>query len=132
MGNVNTDLAAVTYLASYDIPLNITIMSKTQQWAFQQQLAYNAMLPYICKDFHGLQDFYTQMSMYSAANPIYLAGPWSTIQAIVPLNSNIQKEMYIDPNLGQVGDLFAQLPGFGKVFSVSSVDDSNDISEAVG
>jgi hypothetical protein len=130
MGTVSNDPAAVAYVASYDLPLSITVMSTSQQWAFQQLLAYNAMLPYISMDFHGLKDFYDQMSLYSITNAFQLSGPWNAIKTIAPLNLNIQDEMYVDPDLGLIGNLYSQLPGFGKVFAVSSTDDSSDITDA--
>lgn len=129
--SVITDASVTAYLATFDIPLNISIMTMTQSWQFLQQLNYNAQLTYMAKDFHGLTDFNVQMDQYSSTQPM-LTTAWNTIKQIATSNLNVQKEMFVDPTMGQVGDLFASLAGFGLVFSVSSTDSSSTISSQVG
>ncbi len=91
-------------------------MTQLSQWSFQQELAYNAQLPYLAKDFMGLQDAYDQLAIYSATNGIF-TNAWNAIKSTVKLNLNVNKEMYVDPALGQIGDLFASVPGYAKVFT---------------
>ena len=124
------DAGQVSYLADFDKPISIVTMTKLSQWSFQQQLAYNAQLPYIAADFMGLQDVYDQLNIYSSTN-IILSSAWKTIQNTVKLNLNVNKEMYVDPSLGKVGNLFLTIPSFARVFSTSADDPVSDIQDSV-
>ena len=112
--------------ADLDKPISISVMTKLSQWAFQQELSYNAQLPYIAADFMGLQDAYSQLSVYSASNTI-LQSAWNTIKNTYKLNLNVNKEMYVDSTLGQVGNLFLSIPNYAQVFTASSDDDLSDL-----
>lgn len=131
MSTVTNDATAVAYLASFDVPLSITVMSKTQSWPFLQQLGYNAQISYMNQDFHGVKDFCNQMNEYSSTQPM-LTAAWDAIKTLAPSNPSILLEMYVDPTLGQVGNLFLQMAGFGQVFSVLSTSSSGTISAQVG
>lgn len=128
MADVIQDSGQASYLADFDKPISISVMTQLSQWAFQQQLAYNAQLPYMAADFLGLQDAYDQLNIYSSSNSI-LQTAWKTIQNTLKLNLNVNKELYVDPSLGQVGILFQSIPSYAKVFTASSDDDLSDIQD---
>lgn len=120
MSQVQTNLAT-GYLSSFERPISVSVMAKTQSWPFLQQLGFAGSLSLLSSTFHGLTDFYNQMTMYSSTNLI-LKTAWSVIQTIVPMNAKVQSLMYVDPTLGQVGNQFQQLQNFGQVFALSPTE----------
>lgn len=120
------------YLSQFDRPLSVPAMNKLDQFSFLQQLAYNGQIGYIMKDFHGLDDFVTQMTVYSATNPI-LTGAWATIKPIAPKNLQVSLKTYEDSDLGRVGLLFLSIPNYAQVFALSPDDlqDPNAIDNKV-
>lgn len=114
------------YLEQFDRPISVSAMNKLDQFSFLQDLAYNGQIGYIMKDFHGLQDFITEMQTYSATNAI-LTAAWASIQQLAPLNLQVALNTYQDPDLGTVGLLFQSIPNYAQVFALSP-DDLNSTS----
>lgn len=109
---------ATGYLQAFNAPIGVSIMSKLSQWPFLQQLGFNGSLYLQGQTFHGLHDFHDQMATYSATHSI-LTSAWNVIKGIVLKNLDVLSLTYNSPVLGQVGNLFQQLSGFGQVFAVS-------------
>ena len=117
MSDVQNNIAT-GYLASFEIPIGVSVMSKLTNWQYLQQLGFAGSLSKMSATFHGLGDFSFQMDKYSSTNAI-LRAAWKLIQPIVPFNAKVQALMYTDPVLGHVGQDFASLSNFGQVFAVS-------------
>jgi len=117
MSSVQTNISA-GYLSSFERPIGVSVMSKLSSWPFLQQLGFAGALPLNSAAFHGLSDFYTQMSKYSSTHWI-LRIAWQVIQMMVPNNASVASMMYNDASLGQVGKQFQQLQNFGQVFALS-------------
>lgn len=117
---VQTNIAE-GYLSTYERPLAVSVMDKTQQWPFLQQLAFASTLELHKETFHGLNDFKVQMEKYSSTHPI-LGAAWKVIQLLVPLNGQVAALIYVDQALGKVGKAFQSLPNFGQVFALSPTE----------
>jgi hypothetical protein len=115
----NPDQIASELNAQYSRPITISVMRRLDEWPFLQTLGFQASLKDSSEMFHGLEDFVEQIEDYSSANPTQLGGPMSVIAPRAPLNANVEREMYEDPTLGEVGLTFESLAGFGQVFAVS-------------
>lgn len=125
--NISSD-----YLTAFNAPIGVSIMSKLSQWSFLQQLGFNGTLYQQGQTFHGLKDFNNQLSAYSSTHAI-LTAAWSIIKNIVSKNATVISQTFSSPVLGQVGNLFQQLSGFGQVFAVppSLLQSPSAISSAV-
>lgn len=119
-GDVQLTLAADAS-AAYDRPLVVPVISKLTKFPFLQELAFNGQLGFLAKSFVGLADFFDNMTTYSSTHPILLAA-WATIQERVPLNLDLQDQLYISEALGQVGLAFQEIPNFDQVFAVDPSD----------
>ncbi len=109
------------YLQHFNRSVGVSGMQKLQEFPALQNLGYNGQLASIKNDFHGLQDFKTQMTKYSSVSH-KLRIAWSLISAIVPNNISILKLLYTAPGLGTVGSAFKSIHNFGQVFSLSPGD----------
>lgn len=116
-GDVQNQIAS-GYLTQFNRPLAVSAVLKLQSWSTLQNLGYNGQLSYLKSDFHGLQDFKTQMSLYSSSH-IILTVAWNLIKSFVLNNLSIVLKMFVDPVMGQVGSLFRSIANFGQVFSAS-------------
>jgi hypothetical protein len=114
---IQTNIAA-GYLSAFECPLGVSVMSKLTQWPFLQQLGHAGMLTHLNANFHGLNDFNDQMSAYSSTNAM-LAAAWRVIKQLAPKNPEVTALMFVSPILGQVGNEFQQLTGFGQAFAIS-------------
>jgi hypothetical protein len=130
MATVVQNVTATTYLNSLDVPITVSAITQLQNFQFTQKLTYAGILSQLAKNFHGLQDWYDQMTIYSATNPI-LTNAWNTIKPFAKQNLDLQPQMYIDPVLGQVGITFLQIPAFSAIFTVTPSDTSQSISSKV-
>lgn len=111
--------STVGALSSFEGPIGVSIVSKLTKWSSLQELGFAAQLTYLDKNFHGLNDFIDQMSIYSGSNTI-LAGAWSLIYPTqVPMTPEVSSLMYTDPVLGQVGLQFLSLINFGQTLALS-------------
>lgn len=109
---------AATVSASYDKPIAVSVINKLDKFPFLQELGFNGQLGFLKEKFLGLDDFNDEMTLYSNSNTI-LKAAWNLIKLRVPLNLDLLKSLYQDPNLGTVGDAFRSLVGFGQVFAVN-------------
>lgn len=114
---VQTNIAA-GYLSSFESPLGVSVMSKLTQWPFLQQLGFAGSLTYLNQNFHGLGDFNTELSEYSSTSAI-LEAAWSVIKQIAPKNPQVTALMFTSSTLGQVGNQFQSLTGFGQAFAIT-------------
>jgi hypothetical protein len=114
---VQANLAA-GYLSAFERPIGVSVQAKLMKWPFLQQLGHAGSLSFANTTFHGLPDFNTQLSAYSSTNAI-LTAAWNAIKQIAPLNPSVVAKMFVSPVLGQVGNEFQSLTGFGEAFAVS-------------
>lgn len=119
-GDVHADISD-QYLQQFDRSVGVSGMQKLQEFPALQKLGYAGQLGSLKNDFHGLQDFRSQMDLYSSANHI-LKIAWSLIKNIVPNNPNIARMLFTAPGLGIVGDAFKSIHNFGQVFALSPGD----------
>jgi hypothetical protein len=124
------DIAATAVAASFDRPIAVSVMSKLDKYPFLQLLGYNAQLGYMKQGFLGLQDFSDEMALYSNTNQI-LKAAWNLIKYRVPLNLDMQAQLYKDPVLGEVGLPFLALVGFAQTFAVDTDQLLNSTADAV-
>jgi hypothetical protein len=117
---VQTNIAE-GYLSAYERPIAVSVMDKTQQWPFLQQLSFASTLELQKETFHGLNDFKIQMEKYSSTNWM-LSQAWKVIQLLVPLNGQVATLIYVDRTLGKVGKAFQSLQNFGQVFALSPTE----------
>jgi hypothetical protein len=125
-GDPQADIAA-SVAASFDRPIAVSVINKLDKFPFLQQLGYNGQLSFMAKGFLGLQDFYDELNLYSSSSAL-LRAAWSLIKQRVPLNLDMQENMFQDPVLGQVGNAFQQIVGFDQVFAV----DPDQLLDATG
>ena len=97
---------------------------------FLQSLGFAGQLGSAVETFHGLDDFFDQITTYSAANVPALMGPYGTIQARIPLNPIVTDQTYDDPELGTVGTLFQTMGTFGMVFGINPDDVAKNVAAA--
>jgi hypothetical protein len=112
------DNISSTYLSAFERPIGVSVQSKLMKWPFLQQMGFAGSLSHANSTFHGLKDFGTQMGTYSSTHPI-LTAAWKVIKQMVPTNPSVIAKMFISPVLGQVGNEFQSLAGFGEAFAVS-------------
>jgi hypothetical protein len=124
------DNIAASVAASYDMPIAVSVIEKLSKFPFLQQLGYNGQLNWLKGGFLGLQDFFDEMTTYSSAADI-LQIAWQLIQPRVPLNLDVQKNLYTTDSMGTVGNAFQQLVGFQQTFAVNSDDLSDSTGSAV-
>lgn len=115
------DSISDTYLQQFDRSIGVSGMQKLSQFPALQQLGYNGQLGSMKNDFHGLNDFKSQLTKYSSAS-FTLRTAWTLISAIVPKNVSIQQLLVTSPGLGTVGKMFSSVQNFGQVFSLSPQD----------
>jgi hypothetical protein len=120
---INTTLSS-DYLAGFDKVLSISVMARLSVFPFLQQLGFAGQQGSLVQNYHGLQDFVTQMKLYSSAHPVLELG-WKAIEQTALLNLKANAQTFADPDLGRVGILFQTMPNFGQVFSVSEQDLAN-------
>jgi hypothetical protein len=65
-------------------------------------------------DFHGLQDFYNQMDLYSAASFV-LAGPWAVIYKIIAKCQAMLQKVVTNAIMGEVGKFVSSIYGFSQI-----------------
>jgi hypothetical protein len=114
-----TALAADTD-ALYNNPVAVAVIAKASTFPFLQELGYNGQLSWLQQNFLGLKDFSDEMTIYSANVP--LIAPWASIKALVPLNLEVLKKIFISPTMGPVGDAFLTLLPLTQVFAVQAAD----------
>ena len=124
------DNIAASVAASYDMPIAVSVIEKLSKFPFLQQLGYNGQLNWLKGGFLGLQDFFDEMTTYSSAADI-LQIAWQLIQPRVPLNLDVQKNLYTTDSMGTVGNAFQQLFGFQQTFAVNPDDLSDSTGSAV-
>jgi len=124
------DNIAASVAASYDMPIAVSVIEKLSKFPFLQQLGYNGQLNWLQGGFLGLQDFFDEMTTYSSAADI-LQIAWQLIQKRVPLNLDVQKNLYTTDSMGTVGNAFQQLVGFQQTFAVNPDDLSDSTGSAV-
>jgi hypothetical protein len=124
------DNIAASVAASYDMPIAVSVIEKLAKFPFLQQLGYNGQLSWLQGGFLGLQDFFDEMTTYSSAADI-LQIAWQLIQKRVPLNLDVQKNLYTTDSMGTVGNAFQQLVGFQQTFAVNPDDLSDSTGSAV-
>ena len=105
-------------LSSFEGPIGVSIVSKLTKWSSLQELGFAAQLTYLDKNFHGLNDFISQMTQYSSSNSL-LETAWAPVLPNVPFTPTVSLLMYTDPVLGQVGLQFLSLINFGQTFALS-------------
>lgn len=115
---VQTQMAADT-LNQFNVPLNISLISKANDWQTRQKAAYAAVVDYIRQDFHGLNDFKEQMQMYSTALGLIGTAAYKVIQPLIPFNRNVLETEVDDPEMGMVGKFLLTLLGFNQVFAMT-------------
>ena len=115
--SVQLDIAA-GYLSDFENPLGVSVMSKLTQWPILQQLGYAGSLTHINQNFHGVKDFYDQMTAYSSTHAILIAA-WQAIKQLAPKNPEVLATMFVSPVLGQVGNEFLALSSFGQAFAIT-------------
>ena len=128
-GDPQNNIAA-SVAASYDMPIAVSVIEKLAKFPFLQQLGYNGQLSWLQGGFLGLQDFFDEMTTYSSAADI-LQIAWQLIQKRVPLNLDVQKNLYTTDSMGTVGNAFQQLVGFQQTFAVNPDDLSDSTGSAV-
>ena len=128
-GDPQNNIAA-SVAASYDMPIAVSVIEKLSKFPFLQQLGYNGQLSWLQGGFLGLQDFFDEMTTYSSAADI-LQIAWQLIQPRVPLNLDVQKNLYTTDSMGTVGNAFQQLVGFQQTFAVNPDDLSDSTGSAV-
>jgi len=128
-GDPQNNIAA-SVAASYDMPIAVSVIEKLAKFPFLQQLGYNGQLNWLKGGFLGLQDFFDEMTTYSSAADI-LQIAWQLIQPRVPLNLDVQKNLYTTDSMGTVGNAFQQLVGFQQTFAVNPDDLSDSTGSAV-
>lgn len=114
-GQLQTNIAS-TYVSQMNTALSVPVLNKLSQWKFLQQLGFGANLTHLQQNFHGIQDFFKQLTNYSNTNWI-LRAAWQVIKMIAPKNQEILKLMTNDPVMGQVGQVITNLHGFGDAFA---------------
>ena len=124
------DNIAASVAASYDMPIAVSVIEKLSKFPFLQQLGYNGQLNWLKGGFLGLQDFFDEMTTYSSAADI-LQIAWQLIQPRVPLNLDVQKNLYTTDSMGTVGNAFQQLVGFQQTFAGNPEDLSDSTGSAV-
>ena len=128
-GDPQNNIAA-SVAASYDMPIAVSVIEKLAKFPFLQQLGYNGQLSWLQGGFLGLQDFFDEMTTYSSAADI-LQIAWQLIQPRVPLNLDVQKNLYTTDSMATVGNAFQQLVGFQQTFAVNPDDLSDSTGSAV-
>lgn len=119
-GDVQQQVSA-EYLAQFNLPIGVSGMQKLQSFPQLQVLGYNGQLGSMKNDFHGLQDFKSQMQTFSSVSTT-LKIAWNLIKNIVPNNISIARMLISPPGLGSVGSAFQSISGFGQVFSLQPGD----------
>lgn len=110
---------AAELVQSFDRPISVSVIEKVGKFQFLQELGFGGQLSYAKEQFHGLSDWYQQMTMYSGAS-FMLSIPWAVIQAIARLNTGVLKNLSLSGALGMVGNAFKKMVGFSQVFAASS------------
>jgi hypothetical protein len=116
------DAVSDDYLAQYNFSLAVAAIQKIDSFALLQVLNYNGMKASIAGEFLSLEDWGSQIALYSAANTGVLHTPYLAIKSLVPLNIEIIEELVYINGLGLVGDLFENLPGYGAAFTISDTE----------
>ncbi len=121
-------------LTEFDRPIGVSIVPQGQDWKDRQKIQYEAIKGLMFKDFHGLQDFYEQMFIYSSTNPLILGPAWRAIQPLAPRNRNVLATLTDLPGLGLVGQYLATLVGFEQTFVLPNeiLEDSAALKDALG
>lgn len=129
---VQNNLANMS-LSEFNRPVGVSIIPAGQSWKDRQQVQYESMKGLLYKDFHGLDDFYEQMKLYSSSNAI-LKAAWSLIVALVPRNRKILQTLIYLPGLGLVGKYLSRLVGFEKSFVLPNeiLEDPAALKESLG
>jgi hypothetical protein len=117
---ISDDLAS-SYLNSLNRPISVSVMNKLGQFPMYQELGYNGQLGFLKQDFHGLQEWYTHMGMYSSVHAILLSA-WAVIKALAPKNPFIALKLFVSSSMGTVGNAFRQIAGFSKIFAATIQD----------
>lgn len=101
-------------LNQFHVNIGMNLQSKLQDWQGRQQIQYGAVKGLMKSDWHGLDDFKTQMSSYSAT---FRQGrtAWAVIKALVPNNAKIIATLVKIPGFGQVGQQVLSLVGISNV-----------------
>jgi hypothetical protein len=120
MSNVQDNIAA-DYANKFNRPLSVSVIKKIDKWPYLQEMTYNGTLGHQKNDFFGVQDWREQITAYSLAH-FTLAKPLATIIAMTLKNKSILAKTISLSGLGNVGNMFSNLYGFARTFSVTSED----------
>jgi len=101
-------------LAQFNVTIGLNLQNKLQDWPSRQQLQYGAVKGLATQDFHGLQDFDFQMSLYSSTHPL-LESAWKVIKSIVPNNPKLLATLLNIPGFGKVGMQVLSLVGIQNI-----------------
>lgn len=116
-GTIHDQIAA-DYAAKYGRTISVSSMQKMKNWQFLQEMGYGGVLKHLKADFHGVKDFKKQLATYSSTHWI-LRKAWAVIVSMVLSNAEIALKMFSGGILGQVGNIFRNVPGFGQVFATN-------------
>lgn len=114
MPNVVQSNLASGILNQFHVSIGLNLQNKLQDWQGRQAIQYGAVKGLMNKDFHGLQDFYSEMDKYSTAGRT-LRIAWRLIKAIVPNNPKLLATLVSIPGFGQVGKQVLSLIGISSI-----------------
>jgi hypothetical protein len=112
------DQLAAELAQSFNRPINVSVIEKAKKFPFLQELGFSGQLVYAKDQFHGLNDYYKQMTIYSGSTAL-LTPSWAATYLLAKLNGEVTKLLMTSPTLGPVGPAFRKLVGFDQVFAVS-------------
>lgn len=101
-------------LSQFNVRIGLNLQNKLQDWPGRQQIQYGAVKGLATKDFHGLQDFNFQLSLYSSTHAL-LESAWKIIKSIVPNNPKLLATLLTIPGFGQVGMQVLSLVGIQNI-----------------
>jgi len=130
-----TDMVASAALEQFNRPVAVSIIPSGQKWKDRQQIQYEAMKGLMRADFHGLDDFYEQMDLYSRSNFLILYKAWMMICVLVKRNRKLLMKLVLNPRLGMlVGKLLTKIYGFDKTFALpaSILEDQAALKSRLG
>lgn len=118
MATAVQDNLAADLAQSFDRPINVSVIEKAKKFPFLQELGFSGQLPYAKDQFHGLNDFFKQMTIYSGSTAL-LTPSWAATYLLAKLNGEVSKLLFSSPTLGSVGPAFRKMVGFDQVFAMS-------------
>lgn len=113
MASVQSDLAQQD-LAQFNVSVGLNLQNKLEDWPSRQSIQYGSIKGLMLPDWHGLQDFDFQLSLYSSTH-VLLEAAWQVIKTIVPNNPKILATLLTVPGFGRVGMQVLSLIGIRNV-----------------